>query len=523
MPDDVQLTAKLVLDTKDAEKQLSGMSAKPQAVTLPKGTEIELPKETTKGLKGLFTGDKGLKDVGRIARGATGGIQSMLGSLGNLTSVGSMAAAVVGAVAAAVMLIVKLLQGTDTWEYIGAAIESLIDMLRDGLAPALTMLGEVVVSVIDLLKPLMPLVEAIGNGLAMLLTPLVYALKLLKPLMDIVGKLLELSNAISNVLGDTLMGIMNSLMQIILQLTSSALKPLLDLLDKAIEFFEKLETKIQDFITNLTKGAIRFDRKTLAATTGSKQDKIRTSLDTWQTTEGETAAEKQARLAAEAAEDAAESARGFRALLEAAGAKIADWGAKIGEGAKEAWGKITGFAKGMWADAGKWASAAWDNVKTWWVNLIDKIREMLHLDGEFLQGVAESTQEYVQEVVEGTKSFFSGIADKAKSIGEGIASGAKNVFGKVRGFLGFADGGTIGGAQVWGMNERGNPEFIFNAGGHDTVINKDILAEAMYEALRRSNNEGKQTIEVAVKDGTPVGARELANMLLPSLKFLLAR
>ena len=471
MPDDgVQLTAKLVLDTRDAEKQLSGMSAKPQAVTLPKGTEIELPKETTKSLKGLFTGDKGLKDIGNIARGATGGIQGMLSSLSSLTSVGSMAAAAIGAVAAVVMMIVKLLQGTDTWEYMVASVQSLVDMLREGLAPALALIGEVVVSVIDLVKPLMPLVKAIANGLASILTPIVYVVKLLQPLMDLIGKLLELSSAISGVVNDTLMGIMNSLMQIILELTSSALEPLLWALDKAIEFFEKLETKIQDFITNLTKGAIKFDRKTLAATTGSKQEKIRTSLDTWQTTGGETAAEKQARLAAEATEDAAESARVVKNLLKDASAKIAEWGAKL--------------------------------------------RDLFSRDT--LKDAAKGFKENVQE---SSKGFLKG----AKWIGEAITKGVMKAFGKTGRFLGFADGGTIDGAQVWGMNEIGNPEFIFNAGGHDTVINKDILAEAMYEALRRSKNEGKQTIEVAVKDGTPVGARELANMLLPSLKFLLAR
>ena len=31
------------------------------------------------------------------------------------------------------------------------------------------------------------------------------------------------------------------------------------------------------------------------------------------------------------------------------------------------------------------------------------------------------------------------------------------------------------------VNEKGNPEFIF-IGGHDTVINADILTNAMYDA-----------------------------------------
>ena len=81
------------------------------------------------------------------------------------------------------------------------------------------------------------------------------------------------------------------------------------------------------------------------------------------------------------------------------------------------------------------------------------------------------------------------------------------------------------GTQIWGMNEQGNPEFMFNAGGRDTVVNADILAEAVYSGVVRAIS-GKQTtqrIEVGVKEGTPAGPRELAQWLLPSLKFALGR
>jgi hypothetical protein len=62
---------------------------------------------------------------------------------------------------------------------------------------------------------------------------------------------------------------------------------------------------------------------------------------------------------------------------------------------------------------------------------------------------------------------------------------------------------------------------LFNGGGHDTVINSEILADAMYKAMMKANSNQPKTLEVSIKDGIAAGPRELAQMLLPSLKFLL--
>ena len=79
------------------------------------------------------------------------------------------------------------------------------------------------------------------------------------------------------------------------------------------------------------------------------------------------------------------------------------------------------------------------------------------------------------------------------------------------------DGGTLG-AQVWAMNEKGNPEFVFNSGGYDSVINANALENAMYNALKRAGVSDKSTIELKVGDSS-ADARQLVRWLLPALKL----
>jgi hypothetical protein len=61
--------------------------------------------------------------------------------------------------------------------------------------------------------------------------------------------------------------------------------------------------------------------------------------------------------------------------------------------------------------------------------------------------------------------------------GIGMIVGAIGTIPKIDGY---ANGGSLDmGTQIWGMNEKGNPEFMFNAGGYDSVINADILERAI--------------------------------------------
>ena len=124
---------------------------------------------------------------------------------------------------------------------------------------------------------------------------------------------------------------------------------------------------------------------------------------------------------------------------------------------------------------------------------------------------------------EAAKAVAKSVKDAAKTAWD-IVSESVSRFGMR--IFGHAQGGTLQtGAQIWGMNEQGNPEFMFNAGGRDTVVNADILAEAVYNGVVRaiSGRQTTQRIEVGVKEGAPAGPRELAQWLLPSLKFALGR
>lgn len=524
MDEEVKLTGKLVLDTTEAEAQLSKLASngKKQTVSLPKDTEIELPKEATEGLTKVFKGDKGLKDAARIARGATGGIRGLLNSFSTLTSASAAAAATVGAVAAAIALIIKLLQGTDSFEYLMTTLQSLIELVRDSLAPALALIVEVVTTAVDILKTLAPILRLLGKALTIVLTPVVALLKILEPMFRVMEKYAEVSEAISNIFTDTFIGIMNSFYETVFVLIDMGIKPLLEWLDKLIAFFDQLKTRVQDFITDISGGLIRFDKATIATTTASKKENFRTSLDVWQTAGEETAAEKQARLAAEASQHAKETADTLQYLLSGIGEKFKELGGKVAEGAREAWENVKGWAKDTWNSIGSFARTTWANIEGWFKDIIDRIKAMFGKVGE----VAD-------EVKDGVTKGFGKVKDVASNIGSGIANVAgkvgdfaKGVGNKVKDFFSgikfWDDGGTLGlGAQVWGMNEKGNPEFLFNAGGHDTVINKAILSDALYEALVKAGADKPQRIEVGVKEGAPAGARELARWLLPSIKFLI--
>ena len=76
MAEGVELQAKLKLDTSDATNQLKDVAKEAgKAGTSTEG--IKLPDDVTKGLKGLFSGEKGLGNLTKVAAGAAGGIQGL--------------------------------------------------------------------------------------------------------------------------------------------------------------------------------------------------------------------------------------------------------------------------------------------------------------------------------------------------------------------------------------------------------------------------------------------------------------
>lgn len=562
MPENIEISAKLKLDTTEAEDKIKQMSksGKGAPVSLPKDTKIQLPKETTKSLKEAFSGPKGLGQIGKLMKGASGGINGLSGALSDMSqSLGAMGGAIMIAVAA-IGILIKLLQGTDTWDAMMKSVNSLMNVLRDSLAPLLAIIGEVFIVLVDVIKELAPVLNLLVQPLNMMLQPFMFLVKLLEPIAKILGAVINVLVEIQSIFTDLWSGVLTSIFDTILQLIDEALKPLLEWIDKVIQFFENLKEKIQDFITSITGGLIKFNKTSLASTTGKKAaNGIKTSLDVWQTSGGEKATEKSARLAAEAADSAAQASKSTLESTTSLGdfvqgmpesilgiAKNA-WTA-IEDYAKTAWSTVKDVASTVWSDIRTFASQTWSDVKSVASDVYSGIKTVASdVWGEFkasassvwqevkpfaldlwtgMKGIVEDTWSGVTTVagnvwdgvVEATSTAWDWVEEGASTVGNWFSDAANTVKGWFSGW--FADGGTIDG-EIWGMNERGNPEFLFGSGGSTTVVNAEMLSEAMYNALVRANVGGSQRLEVSVKEGTPAGPRELAQWLLPSLKYVL--
>lgn len=89
-------------------------------------------------------------------------------------------------------------------------------------------------------------------------------------------------------------------------------------------------------------------------------------------------------------------------------------------------------------------------------------------------------------------------------------------------FLAYENGGSLNlGTQIWGMNEKGNPEFMFNAGGYDSVINADILEKAIARgtesAIISSGLLASSNQEIVVR-GDRIDNDALARAIFPALQ-----
>ena len=394
MADNVEIVAKLKLDTSEAENKISSMTKtganKAVELSLPKDTKVELPETTKKSLSGLFKGPGGLENVAKLAQGAQGGVKGLLRSMKSLTAGISAATAAIAAAAVAVALIVKLLQGTDTMLAIQTSLEMLMNSLRETLAPVLALVGEIVIVLADALKALMPILDPIVAAVASILNYVVGLLKVLLPVIELLGKLLEVFSAISSIFSDTLMGVMTSIFDIIIELVDMALKPVIAWLNKLIEFIDGIKLAIQNFITELTFGIITFNKTTLASTEAIKAD-LKSSLDTWETSGSENTSERQATLAAEAANSAKEAAEGFSLNI---GAFLDDLGKGIAG--------IFNSLGNIWEDLKAWGSESWDTVKEKAVNVWNNVKD-------WAVGVWDSIGEVATNVWSGIKDVAGGV------------------------------------------------------------------------------------------------------------------
>src|SRR5690606_28959830 len=115
--------------------------------------------------------------------------------------------------------------------------------------------------------------------------------------------------------------------------------------------------------TALTFGLVTFERTTLASTEAEKTG-FKSSLDTWETSGTETASERQARLAAEAAESASKASEEARRASESFSVKIKEFLSTLGEGISKVVGKVMEGISTAWKSIKDGVVSAWEKTKT---------------------------------------------------------------------------------------------------------------------------------------------------------------
>ena len=505
--EDVQLTAKLSLDTTDAERKLSSIgkdvkSSKVQ-VELPKDTAIQLPKDATDSLNNVFKGPKGLLGISRILTGATRGINGLLGSIQGVVQqlTDPKVGGVIALIIALVSMLVKLVAQTDTYEKLSKAFKEVMNSLSEAMKPLISTIGEEILPLINSLATLLePFVGILSSIVAVVQAPVVFLANLLGKILDLISELLRPISDLFSIFSDISISVVSSLVDLLDEFFS-IFEPFIDLIHLLSEAIVLAAKSIKSFLSVISFGLIDFD-KSYSTTGGSKASGYTSSLDVWETS------------TTDALASASESLDDSASTWEELGEKFTQWFSNL----SDLWDNFVKMAAKAWDDIVNIATLSWNAI---WSVLSSAFSNLFNDIVSFFSNMFSSFTSTV-------KGFGGGLFTSEGRWGDGYQFGdiAGSVWDFLTGLVGkgwlWADGGTLDlGAQIWGMNEKGNPEFMFNAGGHDTVINKDILSDAMYQALVKANNRGVNSIEVSVKPGTPSGPKELVQMILPSLKFAL--
>lgn len=533
MSDNIELVAKLRVDIEEAERDLDNLAKRQEGkieLSLPKDTEIKLPEKTKESLDNLFTDKKkGVGAISSVAKIATQGLRGLADTLKKMAGSAGSAAPLLGAIVAAIAVVVKLLQGTDTMKAIQASSRNILKQVRNALAPALALIGEMVIDILDIVAMLAPLFKIITAILKPFLNVISGALKAIMPVIDLISKLFEVIAELFMIGSDLTSAVWVSLLTELISEITVMIKPLVVALDALLIGLRKFKQELFDFIERVTFGAISLSKTTFASTQALLGG-FKTSLDAWEIGGGESAIDRQTRLAAEAAASAAESSlyamqasntfsyklnsffqeieRGFKSLFSDLSKLFESIWEPLKKGASDTWNYISNKASSVWSSIERTAILSWDYVSRKVGEFWDGLKNVFKSIADWFDAIKKSISSVLKQPIEKASSFASNLWGKTKDL-----------FGRLK----FWDsGGTLPrGAQIWGMNEKGNPEFIFNAGGHDTVINAEILSNAMYSALRKAGTGGSQTIEVSIKEGLAAGPRDLATMLLPYIQFSL--
>ncbi len=570
MPENLEIVAKLRLETEEAEQKLNRMSksaTKGEAtLRVPDDTTIELPKDTQKSLKdmfsGLFQGGKGLDNLTNIAKGATSGFNGVAGALGGVVKGFGKLSIILTIIITAIKLIKKLFEGTDSLEKMQTAIQALVEAIRTVHAPVIALIAEIFTEIFDTLRESAPLLNRFVQPLKTLLNGIAIFFKMTTPIVKILVKIGEVFDKIGMIVYDLINGSMVSFMDTFMPIIEGVVNAIVWVLDKVINLIDKFKKGLEKLITTLTFGLVKFDRTTSASTTGDLKKTYKSSLDTWETSGSETATEKNARLMAEASEQMAESARtlgmgsgnllkDLKGFVTTLFSRFKEFGDKIVSFAGDAWEWTKSIAGNVWewikdVAVGFWdkikekALSVWESVRNFGASIFGGIKKVgigiwsgIKNAGVSIWdtvknkalSVWEAIHNFFKKLFGGFGKVWDGVKDTASNVWSGVKSFASNTWGGVKDFFGslkfWDSGGTLSPqAQIWAMSEKGNPEFLFNAGGHKSVINADILSNAMYEAFMKADR-GNGKLEVSIKEGLPSGPRELAQWLLPSLRVML--
>ena len=470
--------AELKLATDNAKEALKQFAAEAS------GTEVQVKaKPDEKSLKGFAdafsgkgsTSSKGATAVEQALKGITGGMNGLMGALKSLGGA-------LGTVAIAITAVLLLMQGTDTLQAMMESLSNVFDTVQEALAPVIALLGDIFIPILDLVSRLLkPIAEVLAGVLAPVLEAVALVvdivIQLLEPFMVVLEGIAKVLSPILELLRIFLIPLM------ILQSVLQALEPITRLLADA---FQLLADMI-DFLVGWLFDLLGLSRNVDTITTGTKKAKgTNSALDSWYTSTDEQVAKNTGQTVSEL-EKVIDELRS-QGLTEG---EIKD---KLGElyglteqqvdallkqidDAKRPSGllgginadKDLGFGGGLFTDKGRWGDGwQWGDVTG---SVVD---------------------------------FGLGLVGKGWLWEKGGTLPT------------YKDSGTIG-AQIWGMNEAGNPEFLFNSGGYDSVINANALEDAMYNALKRAN-KGKDVIELKV-NGAGADARQLVRWLMPALKL----
>lgn len=471
-----QVYAELKLATDNAKEALKQFAAEAS------GTEVKVkakPDEKSlnkfaEAFTGKNTGSKGSQAVEQALKGITGGMEGLMGALKSLGGA-------LGTVAIAITAVLLLMKGTDTLTAILQSLANIFDTVQEALAPVIALLGDILIPVLDLISRIL---KPIAEVIAAVLAPVLEVVALL---VDIIIKLLEPALVYLEGLAEILKPIFElaRLVSIPLMLLSAvlqALEPLVNLLSQA---FQALADVI-DMLVGWIFDALGISRQVDTITTGTKQKGTNSSLDSWEVSKDDqvvkntdqtvselknviTELKSQGKTEQEIKDSLGElyglTEQQVDALLKQIAQAERPHGIFGGVNA----GKDLGFGGGLFTDKGRWG------------------------DGYQFGDVTGSVVDF------------------------GLGLVGKGWLWKDGGTLPTYDGGGTVGAQIWGMNEAGNPEFLFNSGGYDSIINANALEDAMYNALKRAN-KGKDVIELKV-NGAGADARQLVRWLMPALKL----